>query len=324
MRHIIVRAFVVAALLFGTTLAFAFSTGPPPSRTGGFMVAGKSAEPNCTVCHLGGAPNSDPKGSLQLLDVPAQYGPGGSYVIRVRLNYDWNPLPADPVRWGFQMTAVKASTGDGVGSWVLGANAPPDTFRILNGLSTTVWRTRRYVEHTRDLFTDAGATHTGESGPIEWHVIWQAPPGDSGTIYFFAAGNAANGDGDHVVNLDGTFDHIYTTADSTTGGGTVAVPRPPEVRYVTALAEPFPNPFNKCVDLTFTVARAGEIDLSIYDLQGRRMRTILHGHHEVGSDGTYWNGRRDDGTLARNGVYFARLQAAGLRRPMAKKLTLAR
>ena len=48
---------------------------------------------------------------------------------------------------------------------------------------------------------------------------WQAPGADSGKIYFFAAGNSTNGD--DLCFTSG--DYVFTTAESTTFGGTVGV-----------------------------------------------------------------------------------------------------
>jgi hypothetical protein len=312
MRHAIVRAAVLASVLYGATLAFAFSSGPPASRTGAPAVAGKTAEPNCSVCHSGAAVN-DPAGYVRLLDVPTSYTPGQTYDLRVQLFYEWNPVPPNPLRWGFELQAVSAVTGDSLGAWDLSLNTGPDSVRIVRGLSTSVWRNRRYLEHV------SVSTRDGQTGPVEWPVRWVAPDGDSGTVYFFLAGNAANGDGVSI----GSGDHIFTFAD-TVESGTVSVPRPPPFALRNALEQPYPNPMWACTDVTFTIERSGEVDLAVFDISGRRVATLEKGFHESGSYGSYWGGFRQDGTKAPNGVYFVRLMAPGLRQPISRKVTLAR
>jgi hypothetical protein len=313
-RHIHVRAAVLAFLLFGTTLAYAFSTGPPTSKTNARSVAGVAAETNCTQCHLPtGSQNTDPKGSLHILDVPSQYAPGKTYPLRVQLDYAWDPLPPDSIRWGFEITAVQASNGQGVGLWTpVGGLLATEQIKL--GDSITQWASRWYLEHT------SAGIHQGENGPVEWTAYWTAPPGDSGLVYFFAAGNAANGDGCSVCGGD----HIYTTAESTLGGGVVlAVEGPGSRALATRLAVPYPNPMTQCLDLQFNLSRPGEMDLAIFDLQGRRVRTIFHGYHVAGSDSRFWDGRTDNGVLTPNGVYFARLRAPGLAHPMSHKIIRA-
>ncbi len=322
MRHFTVRAATVACLIGGSSLAFALSTGPVATRTGAFAVQNKAAEPNCTLCHSG-SPLNDPSGRLRILDVPPSYFAGQTYTLRVRLEHTWNPLPETPLRWGFQLQAVQASTGDSAGIWILPPNAPPDTFKIVKASTISVYKNRRYVEHTRNgLVPDApgGATHLGEPGPIEWNVKWQAPPGDSGKIYFFAAGNSANGDG---VSVNGG-DFIFTTVESAMGATNVDVPpHPAPLRLRTALDPPYPNPMVVCTDLSFTIAKGGLVDISIYDLQGRKVRTAFHEFREAGTHASFWDGRGEDRMFVKNGVYLIRLSGPDGRKS-SQKVVLAR
>ena len=312
MRHIIVRAAVVALLVGGTTLAYSFSNGPPSSKTNAWPMAGVSGESNCTTCHLpAGSQDTDPKGSVHILDVPAQYAPNKTYLLRVQLNYDWDPLPPDPVHWGFEITAVQVSNGQGVGQFTpLGT--PGNHLQLKQGLEGTEWESRTYLEHTFDDIRE------GATGPVEWRFYWTAPPGDVGTVYFFAAGNAANGD---LCSVCGG-DHIYTTAESTFGGG-VVVGIEPARRLPTTLAVPYPNPMTQCLDLQFNLERPGEMDLAIYDLMGRRVRTIVRERRGEGSYSEFWDGRDDRGLVTPNGVYFVRFRGPGLAKPMAQKIVRA-
>src|SRR5258706_4577963 len=257
----LLRAAAILAVLCGATVAFGNSTGPIASRTGAFAVAGRPGELNCSECHTKSAQGipsgiNDASGSLKLFDIPASYTPGATYPLRVHLEHAWNPLPLDPIRWGFELQSVAAATGDSVGSWVLGANTPPDTFRIVLGVSSSVFRGRRYIEHTRNAFTDVGANHVGEPGPIEWHGTWRAPATDVGKIYFFSAGNSANGD---LTSL-GSGDYIFTTVDSTVAGPVLAVPPGGPLALEDALDPPTPNPTTPSAHPTLTVAPPPALD----------------------------------------------------------------
>ena len=322
MRHIIVRAAAFVTLIGGASLAYALSTGPEPTRTGAFKVQNKNTEPTCTNCHTG-SPLNDASGRLRILDVPTNYLPGQIYTLRVHLEHTWNPLPPQPVRWGFQLQAVQASTGDSAGVWIMVPNAPPDTFKIVKPSSLSVYKNRRYIEHTRNPANPVdpnGATHYGEPTPVEWHVQWKAPPGDSGKIYFFAAGNSANGDGVSI----GSGDFIFTTAESTIGSSNVDVPaHPAPLRLHSGLEPAYPNPMTKCTGISFTIAKGGMVDIAIYDLQGRKVRTVMHEFREAGTHGGTWDGRTDDHTFAKNGVYLIRLSAPDGRKS-SQKVILAR
>jgi len=307
MRRRIVRAAVVASLLLGVSLAYAYSTGPPYARTGAPTVGAIPAEGLCISCHVGAAPN-DPAGKLQILNLPLRYVPGETYNFVVRLAYQH--VLADsvaPYRWGFEMTAVQALNGRGVGTFV--PSEPGQ--QVVPG--SNPFGTRRYLEHT-----DQG-THDGEVGAVEWVVTWVAPDADSGTVCFYAAGNATNGDATPIG------DHIFTAADTIQSGGEVTAVDPGPVKpYSLSLDPAYPNPFTRFTDFAFSVPRAGKIDLSVFDLQGRRIKSLRSGYHKGGLDGLTWWGDRDDGSPAAAGVYFARLQLEGERGSVTRRVTLTR
>ena len=58
----------------------------------------------------------------------------------------------------------------------------------------------------------------------------------------------------------------------------------------------------------------GDTDVGIYDIQGRLIRTVVSGRFAPGYHTATWDGRDQQGTLAASGVYFLRLESAGLTR----------
>lgn len=316
MLRFFARASVVAGVVFGTAAAFAFSTGPPLSRTGAPAIGGKPAEPACTVCHNFN-PLNQPNGQVEILDLPTAYTPGQTYPLRVRLSSTANE--AYPERkWGFQITAIYQLNGLGAGTWDI--PSAPETERLWRNTyasgSASTWKTRVYISHMIASYREGGPS------PVEWTFSWVAPPVDSGTVIFCVAGNATNGDSLSV----GTDDHVYTSRDTVLAPSLVVGVEPPSrERFVTALEPPFPNPMTwVCVDLSFAIEREGHVDLSIFDAQGRRVRSIMRGWHPAGPGAAFWNGKRDDGSQAANGVYFVRLKAPGVARVISRRLILAR
>ena len=51
--------------------------------------------------------------------------------------------------------------------------------------------------------------------------------------------------------------------------------------------------------------------LTIHDVSGRRLVTLLHGPLGAGWRSTIWDGRTDTGRAVASGVYFVHLQGAG-------------
>ena len=68
-----------------------------------------------------------------------------------------------------------------------------------------------------------------------------------------------------------------------------------------------PNPFNPTTTIEYSVPSAGHVTLSVYDLAGRRVATLVEGELPPGPNEVTWDGTTDAGTRAASGVYFVRL-----------------
>ena len=74
-------------------------------------------------------------------------------------------------------------------------------------------------------------------------------------------------------------------------------------------ARPQPNPASGPVTLSFALPRAAEVDVDVLDLQGRVVRSLLHGARSAGRHSLTWDGADDQGRESAPGVYFARVKA---------------
>ena len=81
---------------------------------------------------------------------------------------------------------------------------------------------------------------------------------------------------------------------------------PSSVPVSSSFAAVFPNPFNPQTNFNFDIAQAGNVNLTIYDVQGRAVAEIIDGWHSPGNYTAKFDGRN----LA-SGIYFAKLQAEG-------------
>ena len=164
---------------------YAYSTGPVIQRTGAAVDGGV----NCSVCHRTYAPaNSDPRGSVTIS--ASAYTPGVKQTIMVTVSHPTQK------RWGFQLIARLGSdetrqAGTFSASSVVRVRCTNTQDAPCNGAP-------EYAEHSNAPVTNVGAGYT-------FQIDWTPPATDLGEIHFYAAGNAANG--------DGTFngDYIYTT-----------------------------------------------------------------------------------------------------------------
>jgi hypothetical protein len=78
----------------------------------------------------------------------------------------------------------------------------------------------------------------------------------------------------------------------------------------TGLAMSRPSPFRESTTLEYTLATAGPVQLAIYGIDGRRIRTLVGGPSEPGMFRVGWDGRDDSGHPAAAGMYYARLTTA--------------
>lgn len=83
-----------------------------------------------------------------------------------------------------------------------------------------------------------------------------------------------------------------------------------------ALGVPAPNPAAGITRLSFTLARPGDADLTVFDASGRRVRSLAGGFLPAGTHGASWDGRDEAGESAPAGLYFARLVQNGEARSM--------
>jgi len=91
---------------------------------------------------------------------------------------------------------------------------------------------------------------------------------------------------------------------------------------VFRLLQNYPNPFNPVTTIRYSTASPGHVELTIYDVSGRRVRTLVVGSLAPGRHALRWDGRDASGQEVASGVYFLRL-AAG-RDVVTSRLTLVR
>jgi hypothetical protein len=75
-----------------------------------------------------------------------------------------------------------------------------------------------------------------------------------------------------------------------------------------ALFQNHPNPFNQTTKIEFTLSRSGFVCMSIYDLLGRKVRTLASQDMSSGYKSVLWDGKNDSGEDVASGIYFYRME----------------
>jgi hypothetical protein len=94
----------------------------------------------------------------------------------------------------------------------------------------------------------------------------------------------------------------------------------PLSRLVYDLKPNSPNPFNPSTIIEYSLPQPETVDLSVYDLRGRRVRTLVQRRVEAGVHRATWQGHDDHGKRVGSGVYFYKLKAGSYEK--TRKLVL--
>lgn len=90
----------------------------------------------------------------------------------------------------------------------------------------------------------------------------------------------------------------------TSVGGTIA-----EVPETYQLLQNYPNPFNPTTTIEYRLPQNGFVELKIYDITGREVKTLVSEQQTAGSYRVVWNGTDSYGSKVSSGVYLYRISA---------------
>ncbi len=82
---------------------------------------------------------------------------------------------------------------------------------------------------------------------------------------------------------------------------------PEELPSLFVLRHPYPNPFNACTRVSYFLPSQSQVNVEVYNLQGRLVATLLNGTNSAGSHQVMWDGRSSGGVSVASGPYFIRV-----------------
>jgi hypothetical protein len=71
----------------------------------------------------------------------------------------------------------------------------------------------------------------------------------------------------------------------------------------------YPNPFNSCSEIKFELPQAVYIDLSIYNIQGQLVKTLVNEEKSKGSHSVIWDGTDEHDNAVTSGIYIYKMRA---------------
>ena len=94
----------------------------------------------------------------------------------------------------------------------------------------------------------------------------------------------------------------------------------PARAWTTRLEQNYPNPFNPITRIPYEIEAPGQVTLTVYDVTGARVRTLVDEAAKPGLYSTVWDGRNARGESVSSGIYFYRL--ATPTRALTRKMVL--
>ncbi|NQT61352.1 MAG: T9SS type A sorting domain-containing protein [Candidatus Marinimicrobia bacterium] len=88
----------------------------------------------------------------------------------------------------------------------------------------------------------------------------------------------------------------------------VSIDEPGIIPAVYSLSQNYPNPFNPTTTISYGLPEQSTVKLTIFDIFGQEVTTLLNTSKPPGSYDVHWNGSDDSGNPVSTGVYFCRLE----------------
>jgi hypothetical protein len=124
----------------------------------------------------------------------------------------------------------------------------------------------------------------------------------------------------YMDNTGGDYDDI--SADFTIQESTASVKESEEYPQIFALYPNYPNPFNPITLISYELSTVSDVQLTIYNLLGQRVKSLVNERQSVGIYQVQWDGRDIKGESVSSGIYLYRLQAGSF--IQTRKMVLVR
>jgi hypothetical protein len=133
----------------------------------------------------------------------------------------------------------------------------------------------------------------------KWHIPRPEQPRVHMNLWRF--------DGTPATNQEVVLD-AFTFVPACVGDTCGALAVEPPTANGNALLAPSPNPFHASTTIRYVSARGGRVEVAVFDLLGRRQRSLFDGPVGAGSHELAWDGRDERGVPAPAGVYLCRVR----------------
>jgi hypothetical protein len=129
-----------------------------------------------------------------------------------------------------------------------------------------------------------------------WHTFFDGIELMPGTYNFRYPSQSGNVTAGNVTNL--------TCPEPNNGDMTTGFDN---VRNVPSGLVSYPNPFTANTTIAYSLKSSGNVSLTIYDMNGKKVNELVNGNQAAGAHTINWNGTSANGNDLTNGIYLIRL-----------------
>ncbi len=194
----------------------------------------------------------------------------------------------------------------------------PQIEQIANGYYAVAWEQQEGIEF--DLYMNLirynGETLNGSTGLVltnelkDQKSVRIVPMGDGKAFFFWADGISSG----KTVILGVYSQYVDFSAVSNDDLNDAVVAN-------MSLQQNYPNPFNPTTKIAFNLAKdTKNVELSIYNLKGQKVKTIAKDDFTKGAYSFVWNGDNDENKAVASGLYFYKLEAG--KQSVTRKMVL--
>ncbi len=224
------------------------------------------------------------------------------------------------VSWNYNFMVLKIDGSSGDTLWNAGYDGPPGWYDVASTIAEGPNQTvlvSGLSDGTGTGWDWATVAYNSADGSQIWEKRFDGPTSQSDEPSHMVANAAGEvfvtGYGYGVGTNKDMFTICYQV-DTTSAVG--------ETPLVANFSRAWPNPFNPRINFSFDLPRDAQARLSIFDLRGREVTTLVDGHLSEGSHTTSWDGRDMGGRSMPAGVYLAIMESDQVR--SSQKIVLAK
>ena len=207
---------------------------------------------------------------------------------------------ADQSKWlddstNIQIASHGVSESNNINATDLGWNLDPKY------INKQIERNKDWLDNgVHNTFTDVlwNVQDDGEFTVVEWPLPMDFTYSTSSAAYTHAEGGFPVGDLNHFPDRKAAW---ATSGLSTDNEDNKITPS------VFVLSQNYPNPFNPSTEISFSIDQTLDVNLSIYNMLGQKVRTLTNGSKNAGTHTLQWNGLDEMGQNVSTGIYLYRL-----------------